>query len=70
MTIRVDLTERPNGECLEEAKVYAFPSSSRVGLKHYVMVFRNSNGVKCSCEGFQSHGHCWHIMKVPMNGNS
>ena len=48
------------------AKVYRYPSASREGRHHYVMVFDNSNGVQCTCEGWQYTGSCRHILDVPV----
>lgn len=51
---------------LGPAKVYRIESQSRLGLFHYVLVFQNENGVRCTCEGWQWQGHCWHVDSIPL----
>lgn len=53
-------------ERLGTATVFRTPSKSRQGMFHYVTVFTNGQGVKCSCEGFSFNKKCWHIDAVPL----
>jgi hypothetical protein len=45
--------------------VFESMSTSRPGLRHYTVCFENEKGVRCSCEGFCMHGHCWHVDSIP-----
>jgi hypothetical protein len=59
----IPASQRPDGNDFGVCRVIAFPSGSRVGRKHYTIVSQTT-GVQCSCEGWQNHGHCWHIEKL------
>jgi hypothetical protein len=45
-----------------EAGVYTFASKSRPGLVHTVVV--DTNGVRCTCEGWKYRKHCRHIDEI------
>ena len=44
------------------ADVFEVASKSRPHIKH--MLMRAGGVIFCSCEGFQTHGYCWHARKL------
>jgi hypothetical protein len=52
-------------ERLGEGTVFRSPSTTRRGLFHLTFVKANGE-VRCSCDGFCFHGHCWHIDAIPL----
>lgn len=39
-----------------------FVSRSNPALVH--KVYKDRQGLYCTCTGFRTHGHCWHVDKV------
>ena len=54
---------------LGEAIVYRTESDSRPGLFHYTVKLRHG-GIVCSCEGWQNHGICKHVQKLPLDNQA
>jgi hypothetical protein len=52
-------------EKLGRGYVFRCPSSTRRGLFHLTFV-KDNGEVRCSCEGFNYHGHCIHIDLIPI----
>lgn len=65
MGFRVNFSNDPTAheEVDREAKIHAFESKSRPGMKHYTTVFPNGK-VDCTCEGWRNNRKCWHVFKV------
>ncbi len=62
------LNMRPAPKDLGTPHVYEFSSASRANVSHFVFVYSDQRGVVCSCEGWKTHGHCWHIGAIPNDG--
>lgn len=51
--------ERPLTD-LGTARVFSAPSESDSMVTHYVLVYPDQRGIRCSCRGWKTHRNCWH----------
>ncbi len=63
---RVDAFTHDRDRSSRYCAVYTVPSESTPGVTHSQSYDIRAGAVRCSCSGFQHHGHCWHADLLPL----
>ncbi len=63
---RIDAFTHDRDRSSRYCSVYTVPSKSAPGVTHSQSYDVCTGAVRCSCSGFQHHGHCWHADLLPL----